>query len=226
MSEILFGIPSPFDYRLVEKHQPNQKCDRIIPKYYTEVQAYKIIRDYFIDHRKYTHLAIACSDIVVLDQHITQAYKNIKEFDWPVFSGVMNIALEYLNILNVTKNWVHPQQLVYDWYTREEIDPQNPIWQVKWSGFPFMVLKRDIVEQFEFESLSSYNKIDSENKVGCLDVIICHKFNENNIPIHADTRINLLHLKEVQEESQPTLVGKKDPVIYFWFNGKREKTQL
>lgn len=205
--KLLLGIPSPFDFTLVEKHQKHLQIDKIIPRYYREDVAYKLIRDYFLKHKQYTHLVIACSDIVVNQNHIWQLERDLQDHDYPVITGIMNICLEFLNVYNITSNVVHPQMPEFNWYVEDTLPKEN-IFRVNWSGFPLMCIRRDIVERFDFEPINLYLK-DKNLLYGSLDVVLCFKFFKENIPIYADKRIKLLHLKEVQEKSQETKVGKK-----------------
>jgi len=210
--KLLLGVPSPFDFKLVEKHQKHLQVDMIKPMYYEEVEAYSIIRDYFLKHSEYTHLVIACSDIVVNQAHIDQLIKDLQEKEYDVISGMMNICLEYLDVYNVTSNVVYPLAPEFMWYTESTL-PKEDIFEVKWSGFPLMCLSRKIVEQYEFEPLSSI--IPDERLKGSLDVVLCWKLHQDGIKIFCDKRIKLLHLKEIQEESQPLLVGIKKPRIEY-----------
>lgn len=206
--KILFGVPTPFEFKLVEKWQKEINIDIIKPKYYPEIQAYTIIRDYFLAHPEYTHLAIACSDIVVKPEHFSQLIEDLNEFNYPVLTGMMNLALEYLNVYNITKNVVEPERPAYDWFTN--VDEMDMIQKVWFSGFPLMVIRRDIVEKIPFERTSDLIGIDRE--VNCLDISFCWRCYEKKVPIFADTRVKLLHLKELNDESQPVLVGVEKPV--------------
>lgn len=210
--KLLFGCPSPFDFKLVEKHQKNIREDIIKPRYYDELQAYKIIRDYFLSHEEYTHLVIACSDIVVNQSHFDQLKQDLYAKDYDCITGMMNICLEYLDVYNITKNVVYPPEPVFDWYTESTL-PKEDIFEVKWSGFPLICLARRIVERYEFESVGNF--IGDHSTKGSLDVMLCWRFAQDGVKIFADKRIKLLHLKEIQEESQPLLVGIKKPITEY-----------
>ena len=76
-----------------------------------------------------------------------------------------------------------------------------------------MVIRRDVVEKIPFERISDY--IHTDHEVNCLDIMFCWRCFEKKIVITCDTRINLLHIKEIPEESQDTRVGKEKPIIIF-----------
>ncbi len=206
---ILLGVPTPFNFKLVEKYQEDLQVDIIKPKYYPEIEAYHIIRNYFLEHPEYTHLGIACSDIVVSPYAITLLEQDIMEYDYPVISGMMNLALEFLNVYNITDNVVDPACPAYDWFTKS--DTMEQLQKVGFSGFPLMIIRRDIIQKIPFERTSDLLGIEKE--VNCLDISFCWRLHQNDIPIYADTRVNLLHLKELNDESQPVLVGREKPVI-------------
>lgn len=206
--KILFGVPTPFEFKLVQKYQDELNVDIIRPKFYPEIQAYRIIRDYFLKNQEYTHLAIACSDIVVRPEHFFRLIEDLKEFNYPVLSGMMNLALEFPEVYNITRNVVEPERPYYDWFTSS--DKMADFEKVWFSGFPLMIIRRDIVERIPFERTSDLLGIDKE--INCLDISFCWRCYENKIPIFADTRIKLLHLKELNDESQPVLVGIKEPI--------------
>lgn len=209
--KVLFGVPTPFEFKLVKKWQDELNVDIIRPKFYPEIEAYRIIRDYFLTHPEYTHLAIACSDIVVKPEHFSRLIRDLKEFNYPVITGMMNLALEFLDVYNITRNVVEPDRPYYDWFTSS--DQMDEIQKVWFSGFPLMIIRRDIVEKIPFERTSDLLGI--ENEVNCLDISFCWRCYENKIPIFTDTRVKLLHLKELNDESQPVLVGKEKPYTEF-----------
>ena len=45
-------------------------CDKLIIRFVSEFKAYKKAREFFIEHKEYTHLVIATDDIVVHPKHI------------------------------------------------------------------------------------------------------------------------------------------------------------
>ena len=213
MTNILLGIPSPFDFVLPTKYRSLLPCDKIIPKYYREDRAYKIIRDYFLEHIEYTYLAVACSDIWITPKDIQYLYEDAKH-GYPVFGGIMNISLEQIDVYNVTVNYVDERHPKFIWYTKQTL-PKKDVFPVGFSGFPLLCLAREIVNKFDFEPMSLYsNKPDLYP--GSLDRVLCYKLNKARITILADKRINLLHLKEIHTQSQEVLVGIEKSMTEFW----------
>ena len=74
----------------VEYNNQFLPCDRLIARYIPEWHAYQIMRNYFLQHKEYTHLVLATDDIVVLKKDIEQLQKNLGD-DYPVIAGIMNV---------------------------------------------------------------------------------------------------------------------------------------
>lgn len=185
-----------------------------------EADAYFLIRDYFLNHAEYTHLAIGTDDIVVRPDHIQRLASVLAETDYPVLTGTMNVYQEDVQELNITP----PDQIpsivwadrVYRWIYRIDVpkytkDGKQPIIQVGFSGFPLMVIRRDVVERIGFANDSATNNIPYPAG-GSLDVHFCHACKQLNIPIFADTRVDMFHMRT----SGTMQVGKQPPQVVIW----------
>lgn len=214
--KILHAIPSPRNnIPAVLKYQKKLPFDRIIPKYMREVDAYYVVRDYFLNHSEYTHLAIGTDDIVVKPEHIQQLHEDLKQTDYPVLTGMMNVYQEDDQQVNLTPRNQIPTLLwatrVYRWIYRKDLTQYTtggPIFQVGFSGFPLMVIRRDVVEKIPFANDAAINEVMYE-KAGSLDVHFCHTCHQLGIPIFADTRVDMEHLR-MEGTMQ---VGKKELVV-------------
>lgn len=176
-----------------------------------------------MEHKEYTHLAVGTDDIVVKDNHLLQIEEDLEKQDYPVLCGMMNVYQEDLQFLNITKKddivSPHWAKRYYNWIPRPHIavhtqDMQNPIIQTGFNGFALMVIRRDIVEKFDFLNDSEYNDVQTKEG-GSLDVQFCYLCHTNEIPIMTDARVDMLHLRM----SGHVRVGKKEPIC-IWQKGK------
>ena len=218
---ILHVIPSPRDnIPQVLKHQADLPFDRFIPKFLKEVDAYHCAREFFLNHPEYTHLAIGTDDIIVTLDHINQLAKDLEEVDYPVISGMMNVYQEDMQFMNICKKLVSVRwyDRYYEWIPLKDIPnhtKQGPIIQVSFSGFPLMVIRRDVVEKIPFYSDAMYNDVPYKNS-GSLDVQFCYNATKLGINIFCDTRDLMEHLRL----SGKIRVGKEKPHCVFWPVGK------
>lgn len=214
---LLLGRGSPRNYiPAVEENNPLLPCDRLIVKYYLEYPAYKIMRDYFLDHKEYTHLVLATDDIVVLPEHIEQLQKDLKKEDYPILSGIINVDLDDEKYINVCLDMPSKQRSgrKYKWMTRN-ILPEWDIFQVDFSGFPLMAIRRDVVEQTEFKCDRIYQGLPA-NRGASVDLVFCWECKENRIPIHVDQMIDMVHLRT----KGGIMLGDKTKEVLFWPKGK------
>jgi len=221
LNKILHAIPSPRDnIQGVLDYQPDLPFDRFIPKFMPEVDAYHLVRDFFLSHKQYTHLAIGTDDIVVKPEHMQALAADLAEKDYPVLTGVMNVFQEDHDLLNITPNGSNPSPIwakrIYNWINKKEMyrytaNGTNPIIQVGFSGFPVMIIRRDIVERIAFESDAKYNPVPFPLG-GSLDVQFCYSCHRMKIPIFCDTRVEMDHLRL----SGQNRVGTARPHCIYW----------
>jgi len=164
--------------------------------YYPEHHAYKIMRNYFLRHKEYTHLVLATDDIVVKPEHIINLGKDLQKNDWPVLSGLMNVDLDDKVFLNISMSLPMKNRRLrsYSWLTRSEIFVKEDIFQVAFSGFPLMAIRRDIVEKVPFDADKVFEGLPP-NRGASLDFVFCWYCQDKNVPIMVDKRIDLLHLR-------------------------------
>jgi hypothetical protein len=213
MINILFAVPSPRDIPQVLNEHPLLPVDIFVVKYKPEWDAYFEIREFFLSHKEYTHLAIACDDVVVKPVHIKKIVRDIQEHDFEVVSGMMNVFQDDLDTMNITpiENIPTPQNdtRVYSWYKKKDAVGKGII-QVGFSGFPLITIRRNIVEQIPFDSDGPWNGLSMRDR-GSLDVAFCWHCHEKGIKIMADTDVIMMHLRR-EGVSQ---VFKRQPDWYF-----------
>lgn len=191
MKPLIF-IPSPRFIPEVVSAIHKLPDDKYWVKYYPQTEAYTIARDFFLDHN-YTHLCIIPDDLIVtLEDYST--VKNDSLYDFQVVSGACNVDTgDYKDCLNVTLNELinpksTPEEHYHKWLKRDELERRDSRFdfaKVKYSGFPLMFIRRDVVEQIPFR----------DYKGCCLDATFCADCEMLEIPIYVDLRVIMKHLK-------------------------------
>ena len=98
----------------------------------------------------------------------------------------------------------------FDWLIYMEL-PRKKIFQVEFSGFPLMAIRRDILEIISFSDEAVFGGQRSENG-GSMDLVFCWHCKTNKIPIYVDKRIDMKHLRA----SGVIKVGMRTPRVVFW----------
>lgn len=228
----LIGSPSPRDIPEVKQNQDTIECDKLLVKYYHAKRAYKIIRSYFLDHEEYTHLILHPDDLIVNNEHFNILKSDIERHDYQVLSGTCNVSTigqeEESLAITLQPNFPHPQRDMrkYGFVTRIALRPEHDknIWQVAWAGFPFMWIRRDILEKIELVDDSEYNLQDPD-RGWAFDVMFCYNCKELGIPIYVDFNLKarMRHLKgNYRMGNREIQTGIKKPKVIF-INGKEEQ---
>jgi len=179
----------------VETWNDKMPCDVYIVRFLPEYRAYKEMRRYFLEHKEYTHMVLATDDIVVHPEHLTKLQTDLEEYDFPVLSGMMNVDQDDVKTVNLSYRIASKKRSfrTYYWIHRKDL-PKKDIIQVEFSGFPLMAITREIVERFPFDADRIFEGKASENGAS-LDLVFCWKCKEADVPIYADQRINMKHLR-------------------------------
>lgn len=228
----LFAVANPRDIPVVyQAHQMIRDkfhTEFIYFKYINQEITYPNIRRFFLDRPEFTHLVLASDDIVVTPEQYKKIYEHA-ERDYPVISAVMNLEDDPVNnkILNITTDKVpslsRSRRLrIYNWETIDTVE--KGVIPVKFSGFPLMFIRRDIIEQIELEGDLKYNKGSMSTQDYAYDLVFCYNCEKLNIPIYADTTVVLRHLKvtAMSHITRKIMVGKKEPKIVFIDSNRTE----
>jgi hypothetical protein len=196
---------------MVEQYNDKFPCDTLIVRYTPEFRAYQIMRDYFLEHKEYTHFVLATDDMVVSPEHVTQLQKDLEEYDLPVLSGVMNVDQDDNINLNIAWSIASKARSFrrYFWIHRDELPTDEDIFQVEFSGFPLMAIRRDIVEKWTFDADRVFEGKPASNGAS-LDLVFCWRCKENDIPIFVDKRIDMIHLRKAGKNMVHTLERKTE----------------
>lgn len=154
------------------------------------------MRSYFLEHEEYTHLILHPDDLIVNYEHYVKLMKNIEEHDFPVISGICNVDSNSRNhiLACVDKPFPSLKRNIrsYKFMSVDEIN--TGIRRMLWIGFPFMWVRRDIMEKIEFEDDSRWN-MNSPNLGWGFDIVFCHYCKELDIPVYADLNVFMKHYK-------------------------------
>ena len=203
----------------VEELNPILPCDKLICTFTPEFQAYKKMRDYFLS-KDYDYMVLATDDIVVRPEHVIQLESDLIKNNYQVLSGLMNVdECDWNNPkgnINICTELALKDKKLrnYYWFTYDSL-PQQDIFQVKFSGFPLMVVRRDIIEKYEFAGDAIFKGKGMEFGAS-LDFVFCWFCHENNIPIFVDKRISMQHLRNHGKMR----IGESSPKLWFWPQGK------
>ena len=192
----LITSPSPRDILEFKQGQDTIPCDKLLVKYHHSKRAYKIMRSYFLEHGEYTHLILHPDDLIVNESHYNALKKTIEEHDYPVLSGVCIVSINVPQLLAVTESKLptpYRRTRKYD-FVNTRSSPRGIV-KVLWSGFPFMWIRRDIVEKIEFEDDTRWN-LQDPNKGWSFDVTFCYNCDKLEIPIYTDFDVMMKHLKD------------------------------
>ena len=205
----------------VEDENSKLPCDKLLVQYFPEIPAYKVIRDYFLKS-DYDYLVLATDDIIVKPEHIERLKQSLEVSGVPVLSGYMNVDQHEWQNGNVNICYelaLKDKKLrYYNWIKNTEI-PDKEFFQVKFAGFGLTAIRRDIVEKYEFAGDGIF-KGKGMTFGASLDFVFCWWCHENQVPIWADSKIYMQHLRT----SGTHRVGEKSRRVFIWReNGEAEK---
>ena len=203
----LVGVPSPRNITpVLECHDLLRKAHPEVPflyvKYYPELYAYAIIRDYFLNRSKAEYLVLAPDDLTFRVQDFETLLKSVDEQRFPVFSAVCNLTMvaeqaELLNICIKDPVVIDRKTRKYNWPSVR--DPKLPkgIIKVMFAGFPLMFIRRDIVQDIGFQGdLDDNALVRKKYRIpSSFDTVFCWRCYEHQIPIYVNIDVRLLHLK-------------------------------
>lgn len=208
---------------IVEYWNSKLPCDRLIARFYPEYQAYNTMRDYFLRHPQYTHMVLATDDIVVLPRHIDMLIDDLEENDYPVLSGMMNVDQHDTVNVNLTRELPlkDRKHRAYRWIKRDEL-PEERFFEVAFSGFPLMAIRRDLVTDYMFAADRVFEG-KPPDRGASLDLVFCYWCQQNDIPITVDQKIDMKHLRNAgrlrlskAERLESWEKGKPEPVRVTW----------
>lgn len=158
----LICIPSPRNIPLVKEALDEIKYDKLWFKdNFDELQVYQVMREYFLEHKGYTHFVIVPDDLYIDPDSIDILINDIKKRDFAVLSGICNFNCDAWETYDIDLciDWANAAGREYmlaneipkfDYYS-----PQGKLKGIKkvaFAGFPITFIRRDIVAKIPFGS--------------------------------------------------------------------------
>lgn len=223
MYNILLASPSPRDLpEFLECIEKVDYVDKLLVKYTApEVETYKQIRNFFLDHTEYDYLTIVPDDTTFNPNIFKILLNDINKHDFRVVTGFSNLTLDDMDTytLSLSEASVYRGDIP-DCLTKKTLFDANGnsyfgrYFKVKWIGFSLATIKREVVEKIEFEDNALYN--DSPYGTGCcVDTIFSYKCNKLGIDMWADINVTIMHLKIGNMLKRNFYVGIKPPKTLF-----------
>lgn len=232
MKKVNFLLCSPSPRDISQVYEALKKCpyDRLYAKYFPEVQAYNLMRQFFLGHPQYTHMVICPDDLVVEPKNVKKLKQTLEnsKIEYDVLAGVCNVDMgENKDFLCVTRNLPHPTRWVeergqigwrtYDWVRKDDPDAKG-IKPVKFSGFACQAISRKVLQKMSFQDDSKFNGKPTM-MTGAIDVMFANQcFKQKPFILQwVDFDNKMLHLK-LQSRYQDIQLG--DGELRFYPTGK------
>lgn len=237
----LIAIPSPRDIpATTEQISQIKGVAKLWVKYWPEDLAYDIIKQFYLNHTDAEYLVITPDDLMVSEHAYNELVKTIEKYgkeNMPVFSGVCNVhnIPGYITQMAIcVDRHIAPERRLrnYQWADfrdkrfRASVQGKDRI-QVKFAGFPFMFIRRDIVEKIGLEADLNYNPMHRVREGYSIDVVFCHNCLNNNIPIYVNPWLQMLHLRGSTNAEYPGIepikVYKERPKVLLTYENDKQQ---
>lgn len=180
-------MASPRDIPSVKKLWHQLPYDKFIVKYKLELEAFQDVREFFLNHKEYTHLVICGDDLEVTPEGLEILLNDVRKNGYKTIGGVANLDegnpdTYAVMLLGCDYSQERP---CGNWYKKDTL-PKDRIIQVGHLGFTAQVIARELIEKIEWGC------------IGHFDWFFTKKCKEMNIPILLDTRVKLWHRRREQ----------------------------
>jgi hypothetical protein len=172
---------SPRDIPDVLDPRKDIPCDKLWAKYYSEADAYKILRESFLEKKEYTHMIIAPDDLIIRRRDFEDLMQDLYRVDYPILSGVCNLDWQTMN-----KYGASYETDLESWFTDADLAGE-PIKKVVYEGFACTIIRRDVVERIILDGF--------HHTCWAFDFGLALDCWTENIPIYVDCRVFMVHLK-------------------------------
>jgi hypothetical protein len=186
----------PFTYW---HEQLNGLCDKLLIKGYLHEEAHKIARDFFLEHKEYTHLIICAEDVLVTPCHLKLLLQDIEEHpEFPVIAGYSNFDFTH-NWLNITDLDLRRTYVMFAEQYRfipplSVMSGKYPTFmRVFFQGLALAAIRRDVVEKIPFRPYKRVSDRLGYNRGVMFDLAFAIDCANANIPQYVDTRLWLIH---------------------------------
>jgi hypothetical protein len=214
----LLFCPSPRDIPHVKKLWSQLPYDKFIVKYTPQYEAYQQAKQFFTDHKEYTHLVVCPDDLEIPPKMIAILIEDIKEKGYDTISGYCNIdesqpdtyAVHPLGIDITAPN----PPVTYGSYYMKDVKPvfptDNDILQVTCSGTACQFISRELFEKISWKGATNGGK-------GNFDWQLSKDCFKLGIPLYIDTRVLLYHRRLEQYKRIREFKADQDKQSYSLF---------
>lgn len=223
---------NPKDIPEVRKGIDELPCDKLFMNYFPYPYNYTLSRKFFLEHTEYTHYVALPNDLVPTKEIYDKLVARLEKEDYPVLSGVCNVDMDQ------HKDWVNVclrlpkipyNQRIYRWLAESQrlnlLSRNIELLDVGFAGFPFMFIRRDIIQKIPFawtpeetEQRPIWEVVEGWSG----DLAFCTSCDYYKIPIKADLTCLMQHLRFHGK----MLVGKTDPEIILVRGENMEKLPI
>jgi hypothetical protein len=180
--------------------------DKLLVKYHTSDEAYSIIRNFFLEHKEYTHLLIYAEDILATPDTVKLLIKDAEEYNYPVVTAWFNYDFKHDWIAISTKDLSRERIVLAEQYNflkpTDMLFYDSPFMEVTFTGMPLTLIRRDVVEKVTFKPYSyTHDKIlGTYMKRGTMfDLQFCLECRSLGIPIVLDKRAFAVHFGDTRQ---------------------------
>jgi hypothetical protein len=204
------------DYPEIQKDLKEIPCDKFITNYMPYPYPHNLARDFFLEHKEYTHLIVQPQDLHAKKEHYEKLIETVSETGYDVVSCVCNVEREGHRDFN---KWaickkipsLDRNQRYYNWVPKGAV---KGLVQVEFQGMVFACISRKIIESINLNAEFCFRgtiHVSSNQFAAAPDLTFCHEMKKKGIPIYANTDIELFHYAN----HKPNLVGKKEASTTF-----------
>ena len=195
---------------VMKKFKKIKYVDKVYFKYTKTSETLKNIEEYFLKHKKYTHLIINSDDGAPDYDGIAMLIADVKKYNFPVISGCVCIDKLMQDMsLNLTFKAVTKERKIgaidrtsYNSLPAEFLELKGIV-RVWFQGNATCMIRRDIVEKIGLTTWFG----------GTGDIQFSYLCWKQHIPQYADLRVYFEHSKYPTVSSCKILVGNRTPKI-------------
>jgi len=172
---------------------------------------HNLAREYFLEHKEYTHLIVQPQDLHATKEHYENLIKTVQDTNYDVVSCVCNVERPGHRLNNV---WAICKKIpsrdkhkrYYNWIP--QTSSKMGILRVEFQGMVFCSISRKVVQRLMIDGEYVFKGANhaNTNRFGMApDLTFAHCCKDLGIPMYANTDIRLIHYAN----HKPNLVGKK-----------------
>lgn len=191
--KLLIGVPSPRDIPEVMVNWDKWKYDTVIVKMMPQLEAYTKLRNYFINRPDYTHFCIIPDDLVVPTEQLTDLWRMVQDKNYPILSGYCNLdetMPDTTNLQYQVSDTRGPPAGKGSWLEEEDL-PDTDVFEIQFSGFPCMIIRRDVLTRVSWVGADGTNR-------GNFDWRFCNDVKRLGYPVTVARDFKFYHMRTAQ----------------------------